>query len=133
MCHNEVTWDSKVSTRNKYQSTIIHNMRSLVTHSCRVVDKDGTERGIASSPFSHYTVGRNSVVIIVEGLSGGGWLGGRSDEGWGGVAKNKRWGRNTMRYHSGAGLRTLSEKFRAIKMLYRMNVYDSNAETEGPK
>ena len=24
-----------------------------------------------------------------------------------------------------------SEQFRAIKMLYRMNVYDSNAETEG--
>jgi hypothetical protein len=28
---------------------------------------------------------------------------------------------------------TLSEQFHTIKMLYRMNVYDSNAETEGRK
>ena len=31
------------------------------------------------------------------------------------------------------GLRTLSEQFRTIKLLYRMNVYDSNAESEGRK
>ncbi len=32
---------------------------------------------------------------------------------------------------SDGGLRTLSKQFRAIKLLYRMNVYYSNAETEG--
>ena len=68
---------------------------------------------------------------------GGGGGGGGSDEGEGGVEKSsKRWGRNTIplaNFAGDGGLRTLSERFRAIKMFYIMNVYDSNAETEGRK
>ena len=92
--------------------------------------------GHSKLTFFYYTVGRNGVVLVFEGLGGGGWLGGGSDEGEGGVEKSKRWGRNTTPLPSFAGdggLRTLSEQFRAIKMFYRMNVYDSNAETEGHK
>jgi hypothetical protein len=36
-------------------------------------------------------------------------------------------------HHFDGGFRILSEQFHAIKMFYQMNVYDSNAETEGRK
>ena len=52
------------------------SVRLLVTHSRRVVGKDETERGIVSSPFFYYTVGRNGIVVVFEGLGGSGWLGG---------------------------------------------------------
>ena len=62
----------------------------MVTHSHRVVDEDGTERGIVTLPFFYYTVGINGVVNVFEGLGGGSWLGGGSDEGEEAWKKSKR-------------------------------------------
>jgi len=96
-----------------------------------VAAEDRTDRGIATSPFF-----LNGVVNVFKGLGGGSWIGGGYDAGEEAWKKSKRWGRNTTllaNFAEDGGLRTLSEQFRAIKMLYTMNVYDSNAETEGRK
>ena len=56
----------------------------------RSTSEDRTERGIATSPFFYYTVGINGVVNVFEGLGGGSWLGGGSDEGEEAWKKSKR-------------------------------------------
>jgi hypothetical protein len=56
----------------------------------RSTSEDRTERCIATSPFFYYTVGINGVVNVFEGLGGGGWLGGGSDEGEEAWKKSKR-------------------------------------------
>jgi hypothetical protein len=61
-----------------------------------MVNKRGQDReGHCDLAFFYYTVGINSIVNVFEGLGGGSWLGGGSDEEEEAWKKSKRWGRNT--------------------------------------